>query len=226
MIFNMLTPIVALLLALGSLSGCGDDGAAATCTAGQQIPCACGGGVEGFQRCRDDGSGYDACVCDEPTDSGPSDSSTTDSSVTDSGTTDSNVADSGAGDTGTPDAGVVCEGDTVHDRDSAECSMCVICQLTEFGDMTLCPTEKAACIEDSSCIDYANCELACDGDAFCVEACTVAPANCDTFCGGDSACLAACGASTPAAAALYDTWQECVACTGCPNSCNAAVSCI
>ncbi len=229
---NMLTPVVALLLALGSLSGCGDDSTAVTCTAGQQIPCACGGGVEGFQRCRDDGSGYDACVCDGPSDSGPSDSSTTDSSTTDSSTTDSSTPDSGitdssAGDTGAPDAGVMCDDGTSLVPEMTPCEFCVFCQQTEeAGDATLCPTESAACVADSDCFDYANCELSCDGDAFCVEACTVPPASCDTFCGGDSACLAACGASTPAAAALYETWQDCIACTGCPTACPDAVGCL
>lgn len=44
-----------------------DPAAATTCTPGRQASCACGGGVEGFQLCKDDGSGFGACVCNDAT---------------------------------------------------------------------------------------------------------------------------------------------------------------
>lgn len=50
-----------------------------SCTPGRQTSCPCGGAVEGVQVCRDDGSGWAACVCndaavaDVTTDTGPLD---------------------------------------------------------------------------------------------------------------------------------------------------------
>ncbi len=65
---------VAFVLAVAMGCSSSDDptfGANATsstasggvCAPGQQIACACGGGVEGFQTCNADGSGYSMCSC-------------------------------------------------------------------------------------------------------------------------------------------------------------------
>jgi len=37
--------------------------AATVCEPGQQVECACPGGSAGAQRCRDDGSGWETCIC-------------------------------------------------------------------------------------------------------------------------------------------------------------------
>jgi hypothetical protein len=61
--------VIAFLLplALAAISSCVDgdlEDLAGTshCTPGRQTSCACGGGVEGFQVCKDDGSGFGACL--------------------------------------------------------------------------------------------------------------------------------------------------------------------
>ena len=53
---------VALLAACGG-SDFTPQAAAPVCSPGQQIECACPGATKGVQVCRDDGSGYEACVC-------------------------------------------------------------------------------------------------------------------------------------------------------------------
>lgn len=64
-------PGVLALLALVVLAtvSCVDgelDGASAgSCAPGRQASCACGGGAEGFQICKNDGSGFAACVCND-----------------------------------------------------------------------------------------------------------------------------------------------------------------
>lgn len=45
------------------------------CAPGQQIACACGGSVVGYQVCAADGSGYDACVCTDAGAGGSNDGS-------------------------------------------------------------------------------------------------------------------------------------------------------
>lgn len=44
-----------------SLGGVG--GTSNVCAPGQQVQCACGGSIVGYQVCNKDGTGYDACVC-------------------------------------------------------------------------------------------------------------------------------------------------------------------
>jgi hypothetical protein len=80
-----------------------DPATASSCAPGRQASCACGGGVEGFQVCKDDGSGYGACVCsdtglaDVSTDTGTLDDVATDTTIaaTDTGSAmmDTIVAD-------------------------------------------------------------------------------------------------------------------------------------
>ena len=53
------------LAALGAI-GCASDLGSRTCAAGREIACACGGGVEGHQICRADGTGFGPCLgCDD-----------------------------------------------------------------------------------------------------------------------------------------------------------------
>ena len=111
----------ALFLFLGCAggdSGQTDTGGGSPCVPGAQAACACPGGVEGVQVCRPDGSGYDACQCEEGS-SGSGDvsgaatttaepTSTTAGSGTEAGTT--GMVDSTTGTTGT--AGTAGTGDT------------------------------------------------------------------------------------------------------------------
>lgn len=63
--------VFALVFCLVVTSSCVDGdlespATATSCTPGRQASCACGGGVvEGFQVCREDGSGFNACVCND-----------------------------------------------------------------------------------------------------------------------------------------------------------------
>lgn len=133
----------ALGAALGLMSllavGCGDD-SASTCEAGRQIDCACGGGEVGFQRCRDDGSGFDACVC-----SG-------DTGVTDTGVADTS-ADTAVVDSG-PDAPLSC------DESAADCTSCYGCVNGLLPDGP-CGTENAACGANPECDLFTACASDC-----------------------------------------------------------------
>jgi len=57
----------AVVVAAVGVVSCGTDAAKSApgpvCSPGKQDACACGGGVTGYQRCKDDGSGWEACVC-------------------------------------------------------------------------------------------------------------------------------------------------------------------
>jgi len=86
---NAMQRRLAFLVALAAIStscveGQLEDGAdASACTPGRQTSCACGGGVEGYQICKDDGSGFGACLgcssdadhADVPADTGTFDTS-------------------------------------------------------------------------------------------------------------------------------------------------------
>ena len=55
--------IAAALIAIASCSGDKVVAAPKLCVPGQQLECPCPGGAKGVQACRDDGSGFDLCVC-------------------------------------------------------------------------------------------------------------------------------------------------------------------
>lgn len=59
---------------LGALVGAcaGDDAGSQVCTPGKTEACPCPGGQFGAQACKDDGSGFDMCMCPGDTDSGGS----------------------------------------------------------------------------------------------------------------------------------------------------------
>ncbi|MBI5494862.1 MAG: beta-lactamase family protein [Deltaproteobacteria bacterium] len=61
------TALVDLLRSGGGGSSSSAGGATSlagtACVPGRQVPCACMGGAQGVQVCRNDGSGFDACVC-------------------------------------------------------------------------------------------------------------------------------------------------------------------
>ncbi len=60
---SILLPIA--FTAIGMV-GCSNGLASRTCAAGREVACACGGGVEGHQICRADGTGFGACIgCDD-----------------------------------------------------------------------------------------------------------------------------------------------------------------
>jgi hypothetical protein len=88
------------------------------CEPGETQPCACPGGVEGAQACRDDGSGWEECIC--PGDDGGDDGDTSDGGTTGGGgtgggstTSDTNPGDDGGTESGgTGDTGGTSGGDT------------------------------------------------------------------------------------------------------------------
>lgn len=92
------------------------DGAA--CAPGQQVSCACPGGVEGVQLCAADGSGFGVCMgCDEASSSGASTLDDDDSTTTD--TPDTTLTASGEpmteeGDVTGPPGGSESGGDTFN----------------------------------------------------------------------------------------------------------------
>jgi len=51
-----------LILLAALLVSCGNDGA---CTPGRSVGCVGANGCSGHQECRDDGSGYGACICED-----------------------------------------------------------------------------------------------------------------------------------------------------------------
>ncbi len=116
--------LLPLALAAFSTSSCADGDMAdpagtSPCTPGQQVRCACGGGVEGFQVCKDDGTSFGACLAcsdaghaDAPADMGSFDvrpdsaGSSTDTRETSADTTapvDTLPADTGPVDTAPAD---------------------------------------------------------------------------------------------------------------------------
>lgn len=96
------------LLAIGlliALLGCGEDGS--VCRVGESIACTGRGGCSGFQVCREDGSGFDPCVCDVP-DAGFDASMPPDAGAEPDGGSDAGTPDPDAGgeaDGGMSDAG-------------------------------------------------------------------------------------------------------------------------
>jgi hypothetical protein len=182
-----LTFFMALALSAVALTGCGDDSGGTVCEAGRQLDCACGGGATGFQRCRDDGSGYDACEC-MATDAGG------DAMV------DTSVADTSV-DTGA-DTSAMCDDGTMHDRSTPECTDCFNCAFASG----FCATEAAACDADSDCEDFGVCGSACfdekDVDA-CIAMCDAAhPTGSSLYravqtCGFCTVCPNNCDATAP-----------------------------
>lgn len=47
----------------GAQAGLGGSAGAPVCVPGQQVACPCPGGSQGAQACRQDGTGYEPCVC-------------------------------------------------------------------------------------------------------------------------------------------------------------------
>lgn len=80
----------------------GSGGNQLLCTPGEQVVCACPGGAPGAQRCRDDGSGYESCLCPDAGTGGGSGSGGS------AGQAGGGAAGSATGGTGgaDPDAGV------------------------------------------------------------------------------------------------------------------------
>src|ERR1043165_1223006 len=58
-VFFLPFALVAIVIASCSSSDSADG---ESCTAGQQVKCACSGSSQGFQICKDDGSGFGACM--------------------------------------------------------------------------------------------------------------------------------------------------------------------
>ncbi|RLB47053.1 MAG: hypothetical protein DRJ42_26275 [Deltaproteobacteria bacterium] len=190
---------LALILSIAPLAGCGDDSTTATCEAGRQIPCACGGGEEGFQRCRDDGSGYDGCQCDGVDAGG--DTGTGDAGA-DSGMTDSG-SDSAAGDSSvdsSSDAGaVMCDDGALSYLGSSECSACTLCSIAAGKQ---CFEEADACNTNADCGTFLACLAGCS----------------------DEVCKDACVASHPSGAPLAQAATLCTKCVACPNNCGASAN--
>jgi hypothetical protein len=58
--------LLTIVLAALGVVGCSSDLGSRSCAAGRSIACACGGGLEGHQICRADGSGFGLCLgCDD-----------------------------------------------------------------------------------------------------------------------------------------------------------------
>ncbi len=189
---------LTLLLSVASLTGCGDDSATATCEAGRQIPCACGGGEEGFQRCRDDGSGYEACQCDGVDaggDTGTGDAAA-DSGMTDSGS-DSGADGDSSVDSGADGGASSCDDGLVHVVGSAECASCSECAGMAGGP---CHDAFTACDTEPDCEAFATCFAACETD-MCADQCIV---------------------DHPTGLEAYGNWLSCVDCTACPNNCSGS----
>jgi hypothetical protein len=92
--------VSCVALSTAFLAACSDKdagtGDSTVCEPGEQQACACPGGTEGAQACRDDGSGWEQCIC--PGDDGGDDGGdTTDDGSTGGGGTGGGSTTSGTG---------------------------------------------------------------------------------------------------------------------------------
>lgn len=105
----------AWLLALGITVACGDSGGgdeasdeSEVCEPGSVVDCACTDGSTATQTCTADGSGYDACACENP-ETGDDQSTGETTSETDTAETDTDTAET---DTATTTTDTTDTGDT------------------------------------------------------------------------------------------------------------------
>lgn len=200
----------------GGSSGTGGTGgtAATACTPGEQVACACGGGVEGFQSCLKNGSGYDECFCPTSTCASANDGTCDEPTLCDVGTdgTDCCVfANDG-----------ICDGPPLCDAGTEGADCCASANDGTCDEPTLCAvgTDGADCMTSMTCDD--TCTFAKDGT--CDEGVGVCDrgtdttdcfASCDDSCGMiDDVCDET--GDTP----LCSLGTDCTDCMG--DSCTAA----
>lgn len=160
--------IVVLLTLIAACSSDTTDTsrAALVCTPGEQVACACPGGVQGAQACRDDGAGYHDCDCSAAGSSGASGASGTSAGSSGTGGSAGMGGTGGvAGTGGTSGAGgtggttVTCKSTCVDDANGyPSCGMhldtcgqpeeCGTCNLGTWppGCVVFTPGEQTVCV--------------------------------------------------------------------------------
>jgi hypothetical protein len=149
--------------------GCGDD---EVCTPGEQVGCACPGGVDGAQSCNAEGSGFEACDCEG---TGPG-------AGGGPGSTASSATSGGAGPASSTASGPMgCDGKGVcEDTDDDANNDCVGCVL----DGTVCEAALMACINSPDCVGFIQCFDDCPDPPMqpCIDACAAdQPAGAQAF---------------------------------------------
>jgi len=138
------------VLALTVLSGCSSDpevfgdappadagpDSSQVCEPGKQVDCACPGGSAGAQRCRDDGSGWEACIC--PDASLPPQDAADGADEDTSPEASNDVASDGPGEVGED---VDAAGDVEAETDAPE-----LCPYAEARSLT-CSMQCAHCVQ-------------------------------------------------------------------------------
>jgi hypothetical protein len=188
--------LCALFLAL-LVSGCTDGsttGESAVCVPGKSDPCTCTAGQSGAQKCKDDGSGFEECVCGaQPTDvlEGAEVPSRTDSG---------DVGDQTGFCSPACLEGSCCSGSCVDmSGDEANCGTCgKHCQEGQSCVAGKCVECTADCTAkecgDDGCGGGCG---SCTGDEVCqVTQCEACVPNCDAKACGDDGCGGSCGVCT------------------------------
>lgn len=143
--FDLFCTMLSILIV--AASGCGGNNTSADgCISGQQINCACGNNVDGYQVCSGDGSSYGPCQCPSSTSTGGS-------------------AASGGSTGGT---GVGGSNTTSSSTTSSTTTMPPTCN----GCMSqYCADLESACAQDSACQSADNCFQGCKGQPDCAYNC-------------------------------------------------------
>ncbi|MEB2311765.1 MAG: hypothetical protein OZ921_10580 [Sorangiineae bacterium] len=224
--------IFAWALPLGCSNGGSSDSGAPACTPGEQKACACGGGVEGFQVCSDNGASYGACQgCgDAGSSSGGSGSGSGGAGSGDAGGAPSSGGTGGGSSDASADGPRSCAPSEVSNVTTGECSLaaqdcpsgltCGIASGDGGGWRTECQTlgrgGKAlgdSCGSHGECAPGLRCVL-----AKCSRPCCGADES--TLCGAQGRCNMTVSYDDGAASMTVCTFP--VACTpwehGCPAS--------
>lgn len=165
-------------------SGTGGSGGAA-CVPGEQVTCACGSGVEGFQACLKDGTGYDLCYCPEAT-CGTADNGVCDEPALCDAHTDGADCCYWAND-GVCDEPTVCPAGT----DGTDCPAAACDDSCARANDGVCQYEARATCDPNT--DLTDCAGSCDDSCGMVDGTCDEPTLCAlgtdcTDCAGDS-CL-------------------------------------
>jgi hypothetical protein len=211
----MMRAMRRVLITLVAALGCSSTTTAKveqSCTPGVQQPCPCLHGDDGVQACKDDGTGFNACVCDD----GGATGGTTGSGG--SGGSGGVSGSSGAGFGGSAGSGT---------GGSGGASACLTGELiAAVGDNCAICAADACCTEWAACVSDATCFTSSSGTQNGIVQCTL---NCMRPTGGaDEAlyqqCKAQCDAIYGGASNGADQMMAClrgtlVGTTGCVSAC-------
>ena len=209
-------PII-LAAAVWGLAGCSSDDAPAAdsatstgevttslpsvCIPGQQVPCACPGGLGGVQVCAPDGGSLGPCACPDPGTSSttaPADTGDSTTTTTTDATTTGDSTTTDGTDTSAPDCFPPCMG-----KEQCLNGECYCFELLgNYGhcdDDYLCPLGQSCLVDDVSNPTLGACfPTICDDDCECPDGPDGAPSSCDPLLGnGVGYCNVPCSGGAP-----------------------------